>query len=170
MRACRQPAQHSAMFCFAQSLISRLRRQLPPREAYEVPVPPTHFASGRAQTDTESVKKTLKRYRDVFRFRSRNRRCSADEEKLRETHRVSYSSPLAQGSLAFATCRMLFYNRACYDQNRPPDSRRAVFSLFLFRCQRAAGVAEFAVLNVQRHRQRGKVGLVRAVRVHGSKN
>ena len=30
---------------------------------------------------------------DVFRFRLRNRRCSADEEKLRETHRVSYSSP-----------------------------------------------------------------------------
>ena len=30
---------------------------------------------------------------DVFRFRSRNRRCSADEEKLRETLCVSYSSP-----------------------------------------------------------------------------
>ena len=30
---------------------------------------------------------------DVFRFRSRNRRCSADEEKLRETHCVSYTSP-----------------------------------------------------------------------------
>ena len=30
---------------------------------------------------------------DVFRFRSRNRRCSADEEKRRETHCVSYSSP-----------------------------------------------------------------------------
>ena len=38
MRACRQPAQHSAMFCFHQSLISRLRRQLPPREAEETPV------------------------------------------------------------------------------------------------------------------------------------
>ena len=35
---------------------------------------------------------------DVFRFRPRNRRCSADEEKLRETLCVSYSSPLAQGS------------------------------------------------------------------------
>ena len=35
---------------------------------------------------------------DVFRFRSRNRRCSADEEKRRETLRVSGSSPLTQGS------------------------------------------------------------------------
>mgnify|MGYP004510849235 CR=1 FL=1 len=35
---------------------------------------------------------------DVFRFRSRNRRCSADEEKLRETLYVSYSSP-PRGSL-----------------------------------------------------------------------
>ena len=33
-----------------------------------------------------------------FGFASRNRRRSADEEKLRETHRVSYSSPLTQGS------------------------------------------------------------------------
>ncbi len=30
---------------------------------------------------------------DVFRFRSRNRRCSADEEKLREALCASYSSP-----------------------------------------------------------------------------
>ena len=35
MRVCRQPAQHSAMLCFVQSLISRLRRQLPPREAQD---------------------------------------------------------------------------------------------------------------------------------------
>ena len=34
---------------------------------------------------------------DVFRFRLRNRRCSADEEKLRETHRVSYSRPSPRG-------------------------------------------------------------------------
>ena len=33
---------------------------------------------------------TLRRF---FGFASRNRRCSADEEKLRETHCVSYSSP-----------------------------------------------------------------------------
>ena len=46
-----------ARFCFAQSLISRLRRRM------------------------------------FFGFASRNRRCSADEEKLRETLRVSYSSP-----------------------------------------------------------------------------
>ena len=35
---------------------------------------------------------------DVFRFRLRNRRCSADEEKLRETHRVSYSYPPSGGA------------------------------------------------------------------------
>ena len=36
---------------------------------------------------------------DVFRFRSRNRRCSADEEKLRETQSVSYSYPPSGGAL-----------------------------------------------------------------------
>ena len=36
---------------------------------------------------------------DVFRFRSRNRRCSADEEKLRETQSVSYSYPPSGGTL-----------------------------------------------------------------------
>ena len=34
---------------------------------------------------------------DVFRFRSRNRRCSADEEKLRETLCVSCSRPSPRG-------------------------------------------------------------------------
>ena len=55
-------------------------------------------AERRRRDCYKSTEQPLRRRRDVFRFRLRNRRCSADEEKLRETHSVSYSSPLAQGS------------------------------------------------------------------------
>mgnify|MGYP004667151123 CR=1 FL=1 len=67
---------------------------------------------------------------DVFRFRSRNRRCSADEEKLRETLCVSYSSPLAQGSRKHAPALQgpaSSTARIRYSTNRPscvPASRR----------------------------------------------
>ena len=48
MRACRQLAQHCAMLCFAYSLISRLRRQLPPREAYDFFTSPQAFSADTA--------------------------------------------------------------------------------------------------------------------------
>ena len=66
------------------------------------PPSPAKGGGGGADGGIVTEQKRLKKYettpqaayaQDVFRFRSRNRRCSADEEKLRETLRVSYSSP-----------------------------------------------------------------------------
>ena len=53
-------------------------------------------ADGRSLAESKTPPVTY-RLRMFFGFASRNRRCSAGEEKLRETHRVSYSRPSPRG-------------------------------------------------------------------------
>ena len=89
---------------------------------------------------------------DVFRFRSRNRRRSADEEKLRETLCVSYSSPLAQGSrITHQPCRARRPRRSASataqtNRHAPSVSRRArdAVLLILYIIIICVGMAAFA--------------------------